>query len=130
VRTLDALLLCDAAARDAQSGKWTLSGVFDAVWAPEFPAVHQVMDVYFRLRVTGTPAMRLLYRAPGGTTQLLATIGVQASGRGLVEGAVRVTGLPLAVPGDYRFELEVDGQAIGATGLTVAALPPRSTPLH
>jgi hypothetical protein len=27
-------------------------------------------------------------------------------------------------------ELEVDGEPLGATGLTVAALPPRSTPLH
>jgi hypothetical protein len=88
------------------------------------------MDVYFRLRVTGAPAVRLLCRAPDGATQLLATIAVQPSARGLVEGAVRVTGLQLAVPGDYRFELDSDGQTIGATGLTVAALPPRSTPLH
>jgi uncharacterized protein DUF6941 len=130
VTTLDALLLCDAAARNAQSGKWTLTGVFDAVWAPEFPAVHQVMDVYFRLRVTDRPAVRLLCRAPDDTVQLLATIGLQPSARGLVEGAVRVTGLQLAVPGDYRFELEVDGQTIGATGLTVAALPSGSAPLH
>ena len=128
--TLDALLLCDAAARDAQSGKWTLTGVFDAVWAAEFTAVHQVMDVYFRLRVTGAPAVRLLCRAPDGTMQLLATIGMQPQARGLVEGAVRVTGLQLAVPGEYRFEFEADGQPIGATALTVAALPPRSTPLH
>ena len=53
--TLDALLLCDAAARDAQSGKWTLTGVFDAVWAPQFPAVHQMMDVYFRVIEGQTP---------------------------------------------------------------------------
>jgi hypothetical protein len=127
---LDALLLCDAAARDAKSGKWTLTGVFDAVWAPDFPAVHQVMDVYFRLRVDGAPAVRLLCRIPDGATQLLATINVQPSARGLVEGAVRVSGLQLAVAGDYRFELEADGQTIGATALTVASLPPRSTPLH
>ena len=128
--TLDALLLCDAAARDTQTGKWTLTGVFDAVWAPQFPAVHQVMDVYFRLRVSDAPPMRLFCRAPDGAMQLLATIGVKPAARGLVEGAVRVAGLQLAVSGDYRFELEVDGQTLGATALTVAALPPRSAPLH
>jgi len=130
VTTLDALLLCDAATRDAQTGKWTLTGVFDAVWAPQFPAVHQVMDVYFRLRVSEAPPLRLLCRAPDGVVHLLATIGVQPSARGLVEGSVRVTGLQLAVPGDYRFEVEADGQTLGGTALTVAALPPRSTSLH
>lgn len=128
--TLDVLLLCDAAARDARSGKWTLTGVFDAVWAPEFPAVHHTMDVYFRLRVDEASPVRLLCRAPDGALQLLATIGVEPAARGLVEGAVRVAGLRLAVPGDYRFELEAGGRTLGGTGLTVAALPPRSAPLH
>jgi hypothetical protein len=131
VATLDALLLCDSAARDGQTGKWTLVGVFDAVWAPQFPAVHQSMDVYFRLRVTTSAAVRLLCRPPAGAAHLLATISVTPAPRGLVEGAVRVAGLELAVPGEYRVELEVDdGVPLGATGLTVAALPPRSTPLH
>jgi len=130
VATLDALLLCDSAARDAETGKWTLVGVFDAVWAPQFPAVHQSMDVYFRLRVTGSAAVRLFCRPPSGAAHLLATLSVTPAPRGLVEGAVRVAGLELAVPGEYRFDLQVDGEPLGATGLTVAALPTRSTPLH
>lgn len=128
--TLDALLLCDSAIRDAQTGKWTLVGVFDAVWAAEFPAVHQSMDAYFRLRVAGPVGVRLLWRAPSGAAHPLATIAVTPAPRGLVEGTVRVTRLELAVPGEYRLELEIDGAPLGATGLTVAALPDHSTPLH
>ena len=128
--TLDALLLCDSAARDGQTGKWTLVGVFDAVWAPQFPAVHQSMDVYFRLRVAAAAAVRLLCRTPAGAAHLLAAISTTPAPRGLVEGVVRVAGLELAVPGDYRLELEVDGEPLGATRLTVAALPGRATPLH
>jgi hypothetical protein len=128
--TLDALLLCDSAARDGQTGKWTLVGVFDAVWAEQFPAVHQAMDVYFRLRLGGSPAVQLFCRTPAGAANLVATIGVNPAPRGLVEGAVHLTALELGVPGEYRFELHVDGQPLGATGLVVAQLPTRSTPLH
>jgi hypothetical protein len=130
METLDALLLCDSAARDGQTGKWTLTGVFDAVWAEQFPAVHQSMDVYFRLRATGSPALQLFCRTPAGAVSLLATVGVHPAPRGLVEGAVRVAGLGFGEPGEYRFELHVDGQPLGATGLVVAQLPARSSPLH
>ena len=128
--TLDALLLSDSAARDEQSGKWTLVGVFDAVWVERFPAVHQSMDVYFRLRATGSPIVQLLCRTPAGDVQLLATVGASPTPRGLVEGVVRVAGLELAVPGEYRFELHVDGRTLGTTGLVVAQLPIRSGSLH
>jgi hypothetical protein len=128
--SLDAFLLCDSAARDGQTGKWTLVGVFDAVWAAQFPARHQSMDVYFRLRLTGSPAVQLFCRTPAGDVSLLATVGVNPAPRGLVEGTVRVEGLELSEAGEYRFELQVDGQPLGATGLVVAQLPPRSSPLH
>ena len=128
--TLDALLLCDSATRDGQSRKWTLVGVFDAVWAERFPAVHQAMDVYFRLRVTGSPGMQLFCRTPAGAMNLLATISLDPAARGVVEGAVRLAGFELGVPGEYRFELHVDGQPLGATTLVVAQLPTRSGLLH
>ncbi|HWP66894.1 MAG TPA: hypothetical protein VNO26_13365 [Candidatus Limnocylindria bacterium] len=130
VATLDALLLCDAASRDAQTGKWTLVGVFDAVWASEFPAIHPRMDVYFRVRTSDAVAMRLVCRAPDGSLGLLATIALTPPARGLVEGAVRVTGLRLAAPGDHQVALEADGGTLGTTVLTAAALPSRGAPLH
>ena len=128
--SVDALLLCDAAARDPQTGKWTLAGVFDAVWAEQFPAVHQTMDVYFRLRLSGSPAVQLFCRTPAGAVNLLATVGVNPAPSGLVEGAVRVTELELGAPGEYRFELQVAGEPLAATGLVVAQLPPRSAQRH
>lgn len=126
----DALLLCDSASRDAQTGKWTLVGVFDAVWAPEFPAVHQALDAYFRLRLAAPADIQLVLRAPGDTESLLATVQAYPTPRGLVEGAVRLMGLQLGHQGDYRFELRAGGQALGATTLTVAQLPAPSAPRH
>jgi hypothetical protein len=128
--TLDALLLCDSASRDGQTGKWTLTGVFDSVWAERFPAVHQSMDVYFRFRATGAPAVQLFCRTPAGAVNLLATVGVHAAPRGLVEGAVRLAGLGFGEPGEFQFELHVDGPPLGTTSLVVEQLPARSSSLH
>jgi hypothetical protein len=48
----------------------------------------------------------------------------------VIEGAVRMTGLELAAPGEYRFELYVDGAAAGETSLIAAELPAASSVLH
>lgn len=127
---LDALLLCDSAARDEQTGKWTITGVFDAVWAPKFPAVHPSLDVYFRLRTEGAPPVELRFRDRSGTARVLATVTVTATTRSVIEAAVRVADLALAEPGEYRFELWVDGAAAGETALTAAELPAASSLLH
>ncbi len=128
--TLDAFLLCDSAARDEQTGKWTLTGVFDAVWTPRFPAVHSLLDVYFRLRTAGAPLVELRFRTPSHMVTVVASVTTTAAPRGVIEGAVRMTGLELAAPGEYRFELYVDGAAAGETSLIAAELPAASSVLH
>lgn len=127
---LEALLLCDAATRDTQSGKWTLAGVFDALWSGGLPVVHPSLDVYVRLRAAAPASLRLLLRAPAGGRSLLGTMEARPSARGLVEGAIRVQGMRFDVAGDYRIELEVDGRVLGDTTLTVAELPAPSSTVH
>lgn len=127
---IDALLLCDAATRDPKTGKWTLAGIFDALWAKEFPVSHHALDVYFRLRAPGPATLRLFLRAPSGAPSMLATVAATPSARGLVGGSVRIAGLRLDEPGDYRFELETDGRTIGESVLAVGQLPPPASTLH
>lgn len=127
---LEALLLCDAAVRDPRTGKWTLHGVFDAIWANAFPAVHQSLDVYFRIRSGAPTALRLACRAPSGEHAVLASLSARPAPRGVVEGAVRVQRLPLAGPGDYRLELDVAGRTLGAATLTAALARPAGEPVH
>lgn len=138
---LDALLLCDAAARDARTGKWTLTGVFDVIWAERFPAVHESLDVYFRLRFEGQAGrpdgaavrdltLRVVYRGPSGPLGAAEPVALTAPARGMAEGAVRITRLPLPTPGEHAFEVSVDGRAVGTTILTVTQLPGGSEPRH
>lgn len=126
--SVDALLLCDSATREAQSGEWTLSGVFDALWVQRFPTVHQSMDVYFRIRSDGPIRADLACQEPSGSMRPLATLDIEPSARALVEGAVRLTGVELAMPGEHRFVLQVAGEPLGATSLIVAQLPEPSRP--
>ena len=134
---LNALLLCDNASRDAKTGKWMLAGVFDVVWAPSFPAVHESLDVYFRLRVDEAPAarprtltLRVVYRGPSGLLGSTGPVQLTVTSRGMAEGAVRIQRLPLPQPGEHAFEVHVDGRSVGETVLTVAQLPAPSEPVH
>ena len=119
--SLDALLLCDSATRDAQSGKWTLGGIFDVVWVARFPAVHEALDVYFRMRAVGASPVRLSCRAPGGATIVSVPVPMTASA-GAVDGSVRVVALPLDAPGAYVFELYAGDTLLGSTTLTASQL--------
>ena len=136
--TLEALLVCDAAVRDERSGKWSLQGVFDAVWAERFPAVHAQMDVYFRLhfddlgvaRGGRPPHLGLTCRTAAGAVYEVPPLALRVTARGVAEGVVRINRLVLEKPGDYRFEVMVEGAQVGATTLTVGELPTAGEPRH
>lgn len=136
---LGALLICDRAVRDASTGKWTLEGIFDVVWAERFPAIHQSMDVYLRVRPDpesggGPWTVALVCRGPDGvllpasSTPATATLDAQPSG--LIETVVRLIGVPFRSPGDYVIEAHVGGRPVGATRLTVAEQRRPNDALH
>lgn len=128
--TLAALLVCDCASRDANTGKWTLAGVFDAIWAPAFPAVHASLDVYFRLRAATPAIAALFWRTPGGAAHLAGTVRFASASPGPIEAAVRVERLQIEAPGEYGFELHLNGAPVGTATLTVGELPGPATRLH
>ena len=127
---MNTILLCDGATRDAQTGKWSLGGIFDAVWAGSFPATHRALVVYFRVRPEGAGLLHLRCVVPDGTVATLAEINTTAPPRGVVEGTVEVNALGLPVAGQYRFEIVAGDAVLVETELTVAQLRPPATSLH
>ncbi len=130
-------LVCDVVGRDAHSGKWMLTGLFDTVWVPRFPAAHPAMDVFFRLWIAepghepaGDPAGRHLalvtYRTPSGERGEFPAFVLTPGPNGLAEGSFRVQHFPLPEPGAYAFELVVDGEPVSRTWLRAETLPDRS----
>lgn len=132
---LDAFLLCDAVARDAQSGKWILTGVFTTLWAPSFPATHPSMDAFFRLRFdppgpSAPVPVAIAYQGPAGTPHRLADLQVRPDRSGLTEGYVRLQGLRLDEPGTYRFMITVGDTAVGGTTIIAATTPAQTPTVH
>lgn len=126
------IVLCDAVGRDAHSGKWMLTGLFDTVLVPRFPATHASMDVFFRLWLSGHqpaggPAERLeatlALRGPSGQESELAPFALAPGIHGLVEGSLRIHHLPLPEPGAYELRLLVAGEPVARTWLRAEALP-------
>lgn len=125
-------LLCDVVGRDAHSGKWILTGLFDTVWVERFPAAHASMDVFFRIWLRGGDAGgarcvgRIAYRTPAGQQGELPGFVLAPSATGLAEGSVRVQQFPLPQSGSYEFELSIDGTPVSRTWLRAEALPDRA----
>jgi len=134
-------VLCDVVGRDAHSGKWMLTGLFDTVLVPRFPAQHPTMDLFFRLWVvangTGETAASaplsatVSFRTPSGQRGTLPAFALTPGIHGLVEGSLRVQNFPLPEPGAYELELLVGGLTVARTWLRAEALPDRrSTPIQ
>ncbi len=112
---LQAFLLCDSMMRDAETGKSIISGVFDRIWAEKYPALHASLSVYFRFILPvakSTFKMQLDFITPSGLRQSMPELPGSAGPRGIAEGAISIQGLPLPEPGDYTFELLIDGRRV------------------
>jgi hypothetical protein len=130
-----AFLLCDRAERDGATGKWTLHGVFDVVWAERFPAVHDRLDAYLRLRLTGShqdgPAeVSFACRTPAGAVQQADARALAVSALGTADAICRFEGLAFETPGTYVFEARVNGAVAGTTVLTVQQARAEAESLH
>ncbi len=124
---LDALLLCDSVSRDAATGKWILTGVFNVVSAASFPVTHSSMDAFVRVRFDGAdrptdgdrPTLVLACRGPDGDRREMSALPLQVDASGLAEGFLRIQGFPFEQPGVYHFDGLVDGRRVGGTVLSV-----------
>lgn len=55
-----AILLCDQVITENETGKKSIIGVFDRIWAKEFPAIHKPAAIYIRIAdAEGTYDMRI-----------------------------------------------------------------------
>ena len=132
---LAAFLLCDRAERDDASGKWTLHGVFDVVWAQGFPALHDRLDAYLRLRLGGIDGdqrfeVSFVCRAPSGAEQQTSGRPLAVSALGTAEAVCRFEALPFEAAGTYVLEARVNGEVVASTALVVQQSRAAAESLH
>jgi len=127
---LDFAVVADYALID-QQGKLSIIGIFQHVWVSAFPTVnartHLVLRVRGRRTEVGTHAIRIRFVDAEGK-ELLGGEGTVQFGEpvaGVTEleaGAVLVFDVPLPRPGQFAFEISLDGELATRVPLTAAQL--------
>lgn len=131
---IDLALLADAATVDA-SGKLNILGVFDRLAAPTFPVKHGRLSLVLRfaagMQEAGTHRARISLRSPGGKDLFdlngdmkLDPGPASAGGMIRVPHVIHLDGLVFPEPGQYSFEVRVDGQHHASVPLTVSRVGP------
>jgi len=114
--TVQSFLLCDSVVIDAHSGKTTIQGVFDRLFALQYPATHPSCTLYVRLaadRKEGAPAVSMVVQRPSGAQeQPVPTQTLVVGEDGIAQAIINVQGLPLPEAGIYTFVLVVDGSMV------------------
>ena len=106
-------------------------GIFQHVWLTKFPAVcprtHLVLRVRGRRTEIGVHTIRIRFVDENGAEQLggegTVQFGEPPAGVTDVEaGAVLVFDIPLPRPGQYAFEITLDGELASRVSLTAAVV--------
>ena len=119
---VNAMLICDRATRDPKSGKVTLEGIFEVIWATGFPIRHETLSVYIKMTdAAGTyPIVFSVVNLEAGGLVGAGQITVQAKDRmEPVELIFNIQGLIFLNPGLYEFQVHADGLYLCGKTLSV-----------
>jgi hypothetical protein len=99
------LVTCDAAAPDP-TGKLTLYGIFDTIWAKAFPAAHPRFVVAVSCYVDETTKLRLRLERPDGSPLVTTpAVEVNPSEMSAVQATYHLDGVLFPTEGTYRIAL-------------------------
>ena len=117
----------------SREGKLNVMGVFNRIWAKEFPTVHPEMQLVFRLEAG--PAERgqektieiKLLDADGNVVQdLTGHLSVPSESADLttqIDQILKLTNVTFQKSGDYRFDILVNGETKTTVKFAVEQLP-------
>ncbi|MBI4540763.1 MAG: hypothetical protein HY704_14775 [Gemmatimonadetes bacterium] len=130
---VDLALLADAATIDG-SGKLNILGVFDRIMAPDFPVRHGRVALVLRFAGTvqdlGRHSVEIRLRDPAGGHVLRLDGELQLAPRGgwpaqamKIPHILNIDGIVFQVPGEYAFDVLVDGRHEASVPLSVMRAP-------
>jgi len=112
-----AVVVCDQILHDATAGKRSLIGIFDRIWAREFPVRHGSMGIY--ARIEGAPKQEILLAlrmvSPSGHIEGTPPRQVTLCDRGSAQLAIEYQGAPFDVPGEHRLVVMANDEEVGDT---------------
>lgn len=128
---VQSFLIADAVIQDRATGKWSVVGIFDHLYAPSFPCVHPTLAIYVKLAdAQGRYRVKIEFRnAEDRVVSSFDKIQIEVEDRLRSLGfGVTTHGLPLEKPGRYQFQLFLNDEYLAAVPLEVMKLEPRPRP--
>ena len=121
--SIKALLVCDAVAQEAGSGKKSLLGIFDKIVAGSFPHAHPQITVYFcivdaegsydfRLELVQVNTDKIIAKAEVGPLEVKDRFDV-------TDGSIALRGLAFPAAGKYEFRLYANRTFLESKELTL-----------
>ena len=130
---VDLAVVADAA-NVSQEGKLNVLGVFDTIWAREFPFRHSAMVFVLRLHADFTEQgdhgmqVRLIDADGGQVFKAEGPVKVPAGAPGRAARPhviLTLNAISFPAPGDYSFEVTLDGAHLRSVPLHVVKMPGR-----
>lgn len=130
VPVVQAIVLCDQVIQDAVSGKKSLIGMFDVLFARKYPATHP--SCFLFAKISGAPRQKIIttWRVllPGGDLMQDFSQGeVELNARGVGELVAQISPLQLPEAGDYKIILLVRDVEAAELTLSTRIFDPTST---
>ncbi len=111
------MLVCDLAIREAETGKFSLIGIFESITTAALPTLHPQLSVYVKLTdAEGHYPLRLeLVQLETATIVARAESGLDVKDRmGSVELVLELRNLTFGEPGLYEFRLLANDRFVGS----------------
>lgn len=117
----------------SREGKLNVMGVFNRIWASEFPAVHPEMQLVFRLEAgpaergqEKTVEVKLLEADGKEIRHLTGNLRVAEESQELtiqIDQIIKLTNVAFEKAGPYRFDILVNGETKKTVEFAVERLP-------
>ena len=128
---ISSFLIADAVIQDRQSGKWTVVGIFDKIYGPEFPCVHPTLALYIKFAdAQGRYRVKVEFRDTDDR-RVSVFEGIEFEVKDRLRGGdfgFSTHGLPLEKPGRYQFQLFLNDEFAASVPLDVYKMEASSKP--
>ena len=110
---------CDSVSRDPNTGKPTLYGLFDIIWAPKFPCHSKSFALYAKLAGKGRHPISIHLVGPGGQPENLGEAEIKIPPKAKAVIQADLVGLEFKRPGTYELLLRTGRKTVGRTSFEV-----------
>ena len=110
---------CDSVSRDPNTGKSTLYGLFDVVWAPKFPCRAKAFALYAKLTGAGKHSVSIHLVAPRGQTVKLGAAEIKIPRKAVSVIQADLVGVEFKRPGIHELLLRSGRKIVGRTSFEV-----------